>query len=78
MLVHWNEYDARVRADHRGDDQVDACASGAAQRDARSATRVARTDVLVPGGEGVAIESNDEVDHGAVTVSAPAQRFRVV
>jgi hypothetical protein len=71
-------YDGRARTDHRGNDEVHAPDAGALARDARGSRRVLGADVPVPGSKGLAVDSDDEVGHGAVTVSAPPCPFRVV
>jgi hypothetical protein len=59
-----HEQHVRACSDDRGDDEVDPALGGALERALRGAAGVARLDVVVPAGEGPAIESDDEVGHG--------------
>jgi hypothetical protein len=78
VLLHWKGYDGQAGADHRGHDEIDASIAGALAGEASGSGRILCLDVAVPGSERLAVESDDEVGHGVVTVSPPSRRFRVV
>src|SRR3954462_5537668 len=55
--------DVRRRADDGGDGEADAVRGRARPGEVLGVADVPRADVAMPGGEGAAIESDDEVDH---------------
>ena len=65
-----------VGADDGGDGERDPAGACPGERDAARSGRVGGTDVAVPRGEGVAVESDDEISHIATvrTPGRPRQR----